>query len=680
MKKITFLIVLVFFLSNVWILPHYGINWDEPIHFFRGNAILHYFLTGNKDYSDLLQFKKYYQRDDTIFFDPLDKKKSQVIARSTYQDNQANFKFFLVDYGHPPLSDIFASFFNYVFFQRLRIINDSDSYHIYSVFLAAVLLGFVFLWTARKYNIFTGFVTLFSLALYPLFLGESHYNIKDIPEMVFYALTIISFSEAIIRKKNFLFVLSAIFCGFALGTKFNIVFVLFILLPWTFLYLLRSKEVIRKYVKIVPSIVAYPIIAVSIFYVSWPFLWQSPINNFLHVLNYYEGIGINQNFDSRFITYFGFNTYALKWIIFSTPLVILFFSFFGLLYFFINGRKEKEYTSLLIILWLFIPIARVTAPYAGIYGGVRHIMEFIPALAILSGIGAQYFTKILYGYVGKHNISLLSLHILVALFFLPLAIKLISIHPNEGVYFNPIIGGLKGAKERNIPEWGQNLGNVNKQGIMWINRHAEKNASLATNFGLGSSIETLFLRNDLKFSNVFRSVLEKKGEYIIGLTHQSGFEDTYFFKYLDIFLNPVYTVDVDGVSILKIWKNDSAHTKEQYRNMIEFVQPNTILGDSSIIVDMGEIVLLAKLHIWFSTERCERDTEGLVDISSDDIRWYTRDGNLRAQSLLPETTYKEDNSFVYYFAADRLRYVRINFESKDSCFKNIKKVSTYGFH
>ena len=47
--------------------------------------------------------------------------------------------------GHPPLSDILSSVFNKVLLVILKIINDIDSYRVYGIFLAACLVGLIFL-------------------------------------------------------------------------------------------------------------------------------------------------------------------------------------------------------------------------------------------------------------------------------------------------------------------------------------------------------------------------------------------------------------------------------------------------------------------------------------------------------------------------------------------------------
>ena len=54
MKKmrliISTLFALLFLIIGIFALSNYGANWDESIHFGRGQAILHFTLTGEKDY------------------------------------------------------------------------------------------------------------------------------------------------------------------------------------------------------------------------------------------------------------------------------------------------------------------------------------------------------------------------------------------------------------------------------------------------------------------------------------------------------------------------------------------------------------------------------------------------------------------------------------------------------
>src|SRR3989344_6989036 len=82
---------LLYFIAGLATLSDYGVNWDAMSHLSRGQAYLHYYLTGNKDYTDLknwnlyrtkeesiknsvvtenMRNRLYFQKVDTIFFSP----------------------------------------------------------------------------------------------------------------------------------------------------------------------------------------------------------------------------------------------------------------------------------------------------------------------------------------------------------------------------------------------------------------------------------------------------------------------------------------------------------------------------------------------------------------------------------------------------------------------------------
>ena len=121
--------------------------------------------------------------------------------------------------GHPPLSDILTSIFNRILFGQLRLINDIDSYRVYGLLLAAATVGLTFYWTTKNWGRFAGFIASASLALYPLYWSESHFNgEKDIPETAYWSFFFFSFYTAITKRNWKWVLLSGLFFGLALGT------------------------------------------------------------------------------------------------------------------------------------------------------------------------------------------------------------------------------------------------------------------------------------------------------------------------------------------------------------------------------------------------------------------------------------------------------------------------------
>lgn len=639
---------ILFLVIGVVDLPNYGPNWDEPGHFVRGQAFLQFFLTGKKDYQNLSL------REST--------------RRSFYQNDDFNYTYFEKKFdegkipisgaGHPPLSDILASLFNRIFYQVFNIVGDVESYHLYSVTLSAILVSVLYYFVSSLYGSFAGIVSVLSLVLSPLFLGESRFNIKDVPEAVFYTLTILAFYQGIIRNNRKWIIASSFFAGLAFSTKLNIVFALVSLVIWSILFF-------RKRPRLISAFVVYPLLPAILYFGSWPILWKDPIGRFLYNLHYYETIGTVGVSYPEFITIFGINTYAIQWILFSTPLVMLIFTAFGL--FSVSLRVKKNAFSVLILLWFLMPIIRVSLPRTVIYGGVRQIMEYIPAMAILSGIGANWIVTT-FSYQKGRVLFFLRLFVLLA--FIPITIKIIQMHPNESIYFNPFIGGLRGAAARNIPGWGNSLGSTYRQGVRWLNIHAEKGARLGFVYELRSNIPDIDLRPDIQLLDDTRSAIGRKGEYIIGVTHEGMQENSYHRKYLERFLNPVYALNVDGVSVLKIWKNDFAHSKPEYQKQEELLEsPVVSIKDGNMIVDLKEQSRVTKIVVHYpNSSTCTPPTKGYFQYSLDGGHWENETADFSRFPLAKWfTTQPAPGVLQFLFAAEPARFIKLVILDKNSC-------------
>lgn len=629
------ILVLTYMLIGIVSLPEYGVNWDESTHFGRGYAILHFFLTGEKDYKN--------------------ESKNESTRRSFYQSDAYTFTFFeekfsqnqpLTVGGHPPIGGFFAALFNSIFYQKLGILGDIESFHLYSIVISGVFIGFLFFFVTDVYGLFPALVTAISLITYPLFLGESRFNIKDVPEACFFGMTMICFYYAISKKRLRWVIATALFFGLGLATKLNILFAL----PIMFLWGIFAKN--RKI--LLQSFFVVPLVGVAIFLGSWPMLWADPIKRLAEVYAYYKTIGTNIHFDSQFLTIFRLNTYAGQWILYTTPLVILFFCLFGIVGALKRISSEKYKVSLLVLFWFVTPIARVTLPHTNIYGGVRQIMEYIPPMAILAGIGAKYMLDKFKNYRFVVQIVIIGL-------FIPIIFKMISMHPNESVYFNTIIGGLKGAAARNIPGWGNSLGSTYRQGVKWLNEHAEKGAKLATGFGLRSNIALIDLRSDIRFENRFRSGPKHDGEYIIEVTHEGTQEGSYMRTYLDHFLTPVYELTVEGVPVLKIWENDFIHTKQEYQKEQYTLSVTSFKQNQhTLFIDIGKVVSLTKIDIRLpKSSSCIEPIEGYTQLANKPQDW----------SAITPWFYQiqEDGNYLFLFSANPARYIKMTVTDDNVC-------------
>ena len=122
-NKFPLIAALLFFIFGILTLSDYGFTWDSPAHYWKGQAYLRFFLSGEKDYRNLKSERRSFYQSDKISFDVL--------------FNQESI-------GHPSLNDALAAFSNYVFCQKLGIIDDVEAHNFFIVLISSLLVFVVF--------------------------------------------------------------------------------------------------------------------------------------------------------------------------------------------------------------------------------------------------------------------------------------------------------------------------------------------------------------------------------------------------------------------------------------------------------------------------------------------------------------------------------------------------------
>jgi|WetSurSiteA1Bulk_404760.scaffolds.fasta_scaffold08737_2 hypothetical protein len=663
-KLIGFGLGILFFLIGLFTLSDYGLNVDEPIHFIRGQAYLHYLTTGKLEYSekDLSQKRVSYWKN--YIYTP---------------------KYFLKkDTGHPSFNDIMAAGFNNIFYERLGIIGDLEAYHLFELTISSLLITFIYFVVEARFGIFPATISALSLFLYPLYFAESKFNIKDPIETVFFSFSLYYLFKAFTGiKKRDLFI-GIIFFAFAFATKFNVLFLPFILIPaLLFHYFKKLRLSMGKIIKLYPLgfyflLFISPLIIFGIYIYFRPYVWADPLNHVIETFKYYKdiGVGVDGFPDKRFIIN-GWNLYAPYFISITTPLQMLALGFVGLIYSVKKCFVKNDPFYPFVLFWLIVPIMRVMVPGMTIYSGVRQIMEYIPALAILIGIGVYAITDIIKLRFKKINIKYLYCFILGI--YLPLVLTLIKIHPNENIYMNVFVGGLRGAYDKKIQGTGETMGNIYLQGIEWLNQNAESGSELGIAVGLSSNIPWNYLRADIKHGDV--SGMNKAGEYVIekisvGFPPSGSF---YLFNYLNKFLIPVYEKKVDGVTLLKIWKNDVEHTKPEYlHEEILYGTKITRKTLNETILTFPSSVNVTRLIVDHESVGCIPKGEKREEISYslDGDNWFFAGKVFPAQGAMG-IRLQTQSRYVHFFASERMKFIRIEAADSKSCLLKARDVKIY---
>ncbi len=676
LKKILILIIpTISLLVAILTLKSYGINWDEPYHYRRGQAFLQYYLTGLKTYQNMPKYPPLKGNSDNPDFRNSEENFLAVqknpnlsdpnFRRSFYQDDSWNGEYSIdieKPYGHPPLNGILAAGFNKIFYQKLGILGDLESYRLFIIALVSLSTFAIAFFMWKEFGIIESVFTSLAFTIYPLVIGEQHFNIKDPIEMSFYTITILT-AYLGVKKNKFIWLLISVLCfSFALSTKFNIAFSLIPITLWFIYYLLKNKNKIDKkklFRNIGIVVLIAPFIILGVLILSYPTLWKDPVGGIAQIVKFYLEVGYPKSLPAGYY-YFGFlNMFPLVWITFTTPPIEIFLFLISVIFSFKLVKKNSF--VLLLFLWILVTIGRNSFFNALNYGGVRLIMEYVPALAMLSGIAAGYLVKL-----NKKYIAISSLVILLA--FVPTILKLIKIHPNENTYFNFLINGLAGAKAANIPAWGDSYGNAYYQGVEWLNANAEKNAKVSVPVGNTSNIPRFKLRPDIAVSPYYWSGLNHNGEYLIELTYDYLPMNYFALKYLNEAMLPVYEVKVDGVAIAKVWKNDTKHIKSEFtktKDILVKTKSDPINKTLELTLVNPEKLMAVKIEE--PVKKCTPLKTGYVTTSLDGKNWTREPEDIAGDQLNREATKKLEPIYEFYFVAKDSRIIRFNVDDTNNC-------------
>ena len=583
MKKLWYgvFISLMFAVVCFFTLSHYGLNEDSPGHFFRGQTYLNKLTTG-QDTFNIPTFQSPYlfapgQRISMYKFNVYESELSPlrpIVNREGFATRQKAHAEFEKQYGrhtyykhnawgmnywlnndgaHPPISDMLEALSNKIFYEKLGITGDVEGYYVYVVITAAVAIFSVFYFTLQVWGIEAALFAAISLALYPLFFGESHFNIKDISELSYFTLTIVSFYFWFYTKKKRWMFLVFISFFLGVGTKLNILFVPIILLLWL-VTVFRTKEFKHWFSwKVIVALMGAGFVELILFIILWPYLWDAPFSKIVEILVFSKITSSTNSLlqqSSPFLR-------SILYVITMTPFVTLVFFLLGIVDAF-KKRSEKERKAFwLVLIWFLIPLARVVRPGADIFESTRQYLEFLPAMMILAGIGGSYVIE----FLSKkfHQISNIKI-IIGGIYIGYLAAIIIMYHPNENVFFNILAGGTKGAMNSHLMGWQTPYDNPYRQAAVWLNAHAEPNSKIAYLDGTMVALSPIWLRDDIYFGSYF-SGLKQNGEYVVSIVYPDE-PPVFPYLYLKRFLNPVYEVKAGGQTILYIWKNSPEFVKK----------------------------------------------------------------------------------------------------------------------
>ena len=216
-------------------------------------------------------------------------------------------------------------------------------------------------------------------------------------------------------------ILAAVVLGLTISIRLSAPYVVFLV----GVYALTKRER-QPLVAFIP----YGALALLTSFLTWPYLWRDPIGRFIDSMSTMADYSVQSVESSRFLML------KLISIQLTEPVAPLFLA--GLVLAVVSFAKEKFRTPFLVVLfWLFIPLTVVLLTQSSLYDNFRQMFFLLPAVFIMAAIALD-------GLFGKLKKAWLNL-VLILVFALPGIYACVQLHPYEYIYYNSLVGGVKGA-------------------------------------------------------------------------------------------------------------------------------------------------------------------------------------------------------------------------------------------
>jgi hypothetical protein len=455
----------------------------------------------------------------------------------------------------------------YLFYTMSPIMDPIDAHFLALGLLVAIQITVLFFFAKTYLTPSAAMVAVACMLTHPRYWADLHNNQKDIPESVMFTVVIVLFHLAITERKASLLWLTSIMWGAALATKGNAIFLPLIVGPWWLAVVYgrwRRRESVIDW-RMGVALIASPIVAAASCLIFWPYLLMNFPRNITRHIDHVIGRG-STGPDHWQIE-------PLIKLLTTTPVPVLVLVLIGLMVMAVRLVRRHEHRTqyVLVLLWMLVPIIRVSMPKASDFDGIRHWIEFVPAMGLVAGVGVDFVvTSIcriraietgLLVRVGALR-EVLAIVILVVTLS-PAVCWMVENHPYEIVFFNRFVGGLGGAQQRGWPEANDYWGSSYRQGLRWLNQHAEANALLFVGMGehIVEAVQKNWLRKDIEFRKVDRfSATYRENEtnrrpiYFMVIPRRELYNE--LARSVPDNAKPVYEVRVDGGLVFRIVRLD----------------------------------------------------------------------------------------------------------------------------
>lgn len=240
----------------------------------------------------------------------------------------------------------------------------------------------------------------------------------------------------------------------------------------------------------IPFLAGYGVAAAFVTYLTWPYLWNAPLNHLIESLTFVSNFDKPTLYDGRIL-----RSSQLPWTYFPKLAAITLTEPFALL--FVVGLplalrrwrlgQIKGIGLLILALWAGVPLFGLIALKMTIYDNIRHLHFVLVPFFITAGIGISFILEHLWRSWMKAGA--------IVLLLLPALLGIVHLHPYEYAYYNSFVGGVNGAAGRYTMD---RLCTSYREAMAYVDSVASPNTVVAA---LNSpDVARPFARKDIKVS------------------------------------------------------------------------------------------------------------------------------------------------------------------------------------
>jgi hypothetical protein len=411
----------------------YGVTWDEDVHSWYGNLVLDYYLSFLHN-STALHWRDLYNYG--AVFDMLAAALTRVSPFGVYETRH---------------------------------------------FLNGIVgvLGLVGCWKLARATAGAraGFIATLFLVLTPNYYGQMFNNPKDIPfavGVVWGTYYIVQLARELPCPSLRLLTKLGAAIGMTLGVRIGGLFLLcYVGLVIVFdgawqatatrrIWVLFYSVWINAWRVLVPvALFAYPIMLLF-----WPWAQIDPIDNPLRALAFFshQTFPFNTLFDGQFIPATDLPwSYLPTFIAIALPelvLVLLLCAPIAIIFAFCDTpptlRRKRALPIIVVVIGIVFPVVYAIIIKAVLFDGMRHFIFVLPLVAVLAAVVADRGLIWLARFRYRQAI-----YVTLALYGLAHVSIMTILHPDQYVYYNAFVGGVRGAQHKfNLDYWANSYAEV----------------------------------------------------------------------------------------------------------------------------------------------------------------------------------------------------------------------------